>query len=261
MDHRIADWLDRMTREGAAENTIRAYARTMRTIPDAATATREDVEAWWDSRADRSIATRTAELACLRSFYRWCLTWEHRTDDPTLRIKAPRKPKDLPRPVSRADLLRILNHVGEGELRRTVCLGAYAGLRISEVAALHWADVDTEHRRLRVVGKGSKTRLVGLPPLLLDELLPDTGGNVVTGAPRGYTADTLQRKVNRAIKAAGVDATFHQLRHRYGTVALAHTGDLLAVSRALGHSSPATTAVYAATSDEMLDRIAEAVTR
>jgi integrase len=55
--------------------------------------------------------------------------------------------------------------------------------------------------------------------------------------------------------------TFHQLRHRYGTLALAGTSNLLAVSRAMGHASPATTAIYAATADADLDVIAEAVTR
>ena len=97
--------------------------------------------------------------------------------------------------------------------------------------------------------------------LLLDELLPDTGGNVVTAGGAPYTAGTLQRRVNRAIRAAGVDCTYHQLRHRFGTVALAATGNLLAVSRAMGHASPATTAIYAATSDADLDVIADAVTR
>ena len=65
----------------------------------------------------------------------------------------------------------------------------------------------------------------------------------------------------RGSHAAGVDGTFHKLRSRFATVALASTGNLLAVSRALGHSSPATTAIYAATSDSDLDLIAEAVTR
>ena len=58
-----------------------------------------------------------------------------------------------------------------------------------------------------------------------------------------------------------VTIEFHKLRHRFATVSLAATGNLLAVSRALGHSSPATTAVYAATSDADLDLIAEAAAR
>ena len=82
--------------------------------------------------------------------------------------------------------------------------------------------------------------------------------------PRGgdpYSADALQRRCNRAMRAAGVDATFHKLRSRFATVTLAATGNLLAVSRALGHASTTTTAIYAATSDSDLDLIADAATR
>ena len=75
------------------------------------------------------------------------------------------------------------------------------------------------------------------------------------------TAGQLQRRANRAIKAAGVDATFHQLRHRYGTVAYQATRDIVAVGQQLGHSSPVSTAIYAAASDEVADEIAAAVAR
>ena len=97
--------------------------------------------------------------------------------------------------------------------------------------------------------------------VLLDELLPDTGGNVVMAGGKAMTGAALQRKVNRAIQRAGVDATFHSLRHRYGTMAYQATHDLLAVGRQMGHSSPVTTAIYAAPSDDVADVIAEAVAR
>ena len=253
-----AAYLDHCAAERVTPNTIAARRRVLRSLPDAGTATREQVEAWWASRADLSPATRTNDLAILRTFYRWARIWEHRDDDPTLRITPPKAPKGLPRPMSRDDLHTLIRVLPD-DLRRAVCLGAYAGLRVSEAAALTWHDLDHEHRRIRVLGKGGKTRLVGLPPLLLDQLLPDTGGNVVTAGGPPYSAGALQRRANRAIKAAGVEGTFHTLRHRFGTTALAATGDLLAVSRALGHASPATTAIYAATSDAALDKIAEAV--
>ena len=227
----IADpWIAHLTRERRPANTVAAARRVLRSLPSADTATREDVESWWASRAHLSPATRSNDLAILRTFYAWCRRWEHRDDDPTLRIDAPKVPRGLPRPMSRADLTRLLPTLP-----------------------------DLETRRIRVLGKGGKTRLVGMSPLLLDELLPDAGGNVVTAGGAPYSAAALQRRVNRAIRAAGVDCTYHQLRHRFGTVALAATGNLLAVSRAMGHASPATTAIYAATSDADLDVIADAV--
>ncbi|MFZ1285648.1 MAG: site-specific integrase, partial [Candidatus Phosphoribacter sp.] len=141
-------------------------------------------------------------------------------------------------------------------------LGAYAGLRVAEAAHLHWSHVDTDARRLIVRhGKGDKDRVVGMSVLLVDELLPNTGGNVVTGTHHELSPNALQQRVNAHLKALGVEGTFHKLRARFATQALAHTGNLLAVSRALGHSSPSVTARYAATSDADLDLIAEAATR
>ena len=76
-----------------------------------------------------------------------------------------------------------------------------------------------------------------------------------------YSAAQLQRRVNRAMKVAGVDGTFHSLRHRYGTLAYQATLDLVAVGRQMGHTSPVTTVIYAAASDDTADVIAEAVAR
>jgi integrase len=75
------------------------------------------------------------------------------------------------------------------------------------------------------------------------------------------SAATLQRRVNRAMRRAGVSDTFHGLRHRYGTLAYQATRDLVAVGRQMGHTSPVTTAIYAAASDDVADEIAEAVAR
>jgi integrase len=253
-------WIEWCQHNRLPEATVARRVATLRSVGEAGTASREHVETWHESRAHLAPASRANDLANLRSFYKWCRRWEHRADDPTERLDAPKVPKGQPRPISRADLLKLLGALPD-DLRRAVCLGAYGGLRVSEVATLTWHDVDLEMNRIRVLGKGSKTRLVGVSALLLDSILPDTGGNVVTGAPVGYTPAVLQRKVNRAIQGQGVDATFHQLRHRFGTMALASGVNLLAVSRAMGHSSPATTAIYVASSDADLDVIADAVTR
>ncbi len=254
-------WIEHQRAERAPINSILRRQATLRTLSNAGTATREDVEAWWAARRHLSPATRSNDLANLRAFYRWARRWEHRDDDPTLRIDAPKVPRGLPRPMSRADLTRLLPTLPD-DLRRAVCLGAYGGLRVSEVAALHWHDVDLEARRARITkSKGGKSRVVALGAVLVDHLLPDTGGNVVTGTSMMYSAATLQRRVNRAMHRAGVDGTFHALRHRYGTLAYQATRDLVAVGRQMGHSSPVTTAIYAAASDDVADEIAEAVAR
>lgn len=253
-------WIAHLRLLGRSPNTIATYERTLRTFPGIEHATRLDVEAWWETRAHLSVATRNNELAAIRQFFKWSIIWDHRLDDPTLRITGPNVPRGQPRPISKHDLTTLLARL-PADLRRATCLGAYAGCRISEAASLDWSDIDREVNRIRVVGKGQKTRLVGLSPLLLDELLPDTGGNVVTGGGKVYTPGGLGSRINQAFKANGVEASFHSLRHRFGTFALAGSGNLLAVSRAMGHAKPETTAVYAAAMDSDLDVIAESVFR
>lgn len=261
MDQLSTAYLAHLAAERIPTNTIARRASVLRSVGNAGAATREDVEAWWASRRHLAQSTRSNDLACLRSFYRWCARWEHRADDPTIRLDAPRVDKGLPRPLGRAELQVLLDGL-PADLRRAVVLGAYGGLRVAEVAALDWADIDVEARRARIWhSKGGKSRLVAVGVVLLDELLPEVKGNVVTAGGRVYSGQQLQRRVNRAIHALGVEATFHSLRHRYGTLAYQETRDLLAVGRQMGHSSPVTTAIYAAASDDVADQIAAAVAR
>lgn len=257
----VDQWLDYLaTERGRSPNTVSTYARTMRTLPNAESATREEVESWWRDHAHKSPGTRNNELTAVREFYRWCQRFDHREDDPTIRIDALRKPHRESRFVGRADLERLLLVLPD-DLRRAVALGAYGGLRVSEAAGLDWSDIDVDSRRAIVRGKGGKERRVGITATLLDHLLPDTGGNVVRAGGKAFSGHTLQQKVNAAIRAAGVDGTFHKLRHRYGYKAAEAGIAPTSIARAMGHASLSTTMGYIAAVDSDLDLIAEAVTR
>lgn len=255
-------WLAYQSQRGRSPETLRSYRSAMRLyLDDPINATVDDVQAWWDAQDHLSVRTRARNLSCVRSFYRWAMRYDLVEQDPTRRLDSPSLPKGAPRYITRDQLDRLLLEL-PGDLRRAVALGAWAGLRVSEAAALTWDDIDVERRRIHVRhGKGDKSRSVGMHPILLDALLPNTGGNVVTAGGDTPTANGLQQRVNRNMKAVGVDATFHQLRHRFGTITYGATGDPLAVAAAMGHSSLETTRVYAAISDEALDRVAAAAVR
>src|SRR5665647_1480301 len=104
-------WIQWCRDERKPANTNARRVSTLRYMPNAGTATREDVEVWWRSRAHLSAATRHNELANLRSFYRWCIRWEYRLDDPTLRLDSPRVDPGLPRPMTSEDLHKALDHL------------------------------------------------------------------------------------------------------------------------------------------------------
>lgn len=244
-------------------HTIARYRAVLRDVfpryGDPATITTTMVETWWTSRYGLSPATQANELACLRSFFKWCTRFDHRPDDPTRRLDAPKVPNNVPRMIGRTDLDRLLHeHTNDApDLRRAFALGAYAGLRVSECAELDWRDIDVEQRRIYVRGKGLKERPVPLSPILLDYLLPDAGGNVVTAGGKPYTGATLQRKVNRLMARAGVRHTFHDLRKRGASIALSKGANPAAVRVMFGWSSMETVSHYAVVGDSELDRIAE----
>jgi len=249
-----------------SQHTLARYRAVLTQLPDPAAATAAEIEKWWASRLELSPATRANELACLRSFYRWATRFDVRPDDPTRRLDAPKVDNAFPRPIGRAELAQafeITDAREAPELRRALALGAYGGLRVSEAAELRWSAVDLERRFLRIRGKGRKERLAGISPKLLDEILPERAGalTVVGGEGGAISADVLQRRVNRLLGSVADGLTFHKLRARYVTQGIAETGDIFAVSRAVGWASIETAKHYAALSDDALHRIAAAASR
>lgn len=244
-----------------SQHTLARYRAVLAQIEDPVNATREDVEAWWATRFGMSQATRSNELACLRSFYRWATRFDYRTDDPTRRLDPPKIDNTVPRPIGESDLNRLLGELTADapDLRRAVALGAYAGMRVSEAAGLEWSMIDQQARRIYIRGKGSKERVMGLSPLLLDKILPEADGNVVTAGGKPYSASVLQRKVNRMMERAGIRHTFHDLRKRGATMALARTSNPVAVAQAFGWASIQTATAYAVVGDETLDEISQAM--
>lgn len=252
------DWLERQN--DRAPNTIVSRTRVLRSVGNPGTATREEIEAWWESRAHLATGTRAVDLSHLRDFYRWCQMYDHRADDPSIRIRPPRVTNAVHRKISNEAVRSLLAKLPP-DLARATMLGAFAGLRVSESAALDWADVDTADDVLLVRrSKGGKSRAVEVSPELIHRLSKDgTAGNVVAAGGTPYDAAQLQRKLNRAMRGQGCDFTSHDLRHRWGITAYRVNSDLLAVAEMMGHSSVNTTKIYAQAASESKRRIASAV--
>lgn len=245
----------------------RAVLATLTPFGDPMTLTRDDLDAWWTSRiplidgTPRSAASRSNELACVRTYYRWATKKNHRPDDPSAGLDFLTPENHVPRAIGEADLGCLLGPLTTEalDLRRAFALGAYGGLRVSEAASLDWRDVDLETRRVFIRGKGGKERVTGLHPVLLDKMLPVVAGNVVTSGGKPYSGAVLQRKANRLMERAGIAHTFHDLRKRGVTLALAKGMNPEAVRQVFGWSSMQTVTHYAVVGSEELDKIAEAM--
>ena len=134
-----------------------------------------------------------------------------------------------------------------------ILLGAYAGLRVSEIAAIRGEHVDLIMSTLAITGKGEKTRHIPLHPILqgLAVELPERSwwfpsyvGNHEYGAGGPILGNSVSAGISKAMDRAGVPGKPHSLRHWFGS-SLKGTGvDSLVIKELMGHESLATTATY-----------------
>jgi integrase len=205
--------------------------------------------------AGKSPGTVRLELAAARLLYR-ALRWAGATTgDPFSDARPARDntaPWDKRQPYSEAELQALLL-AAPPDTRAMLLLGAHAGLRVSELLALVWSDIDFGARSVRVrSGKGGKARrsvMSGTLAVALQALSP--------GQPEQRLfnlSDVAVRKRLRVLclKTGVTYRAVHALRHYSGTKLYRAGSDLEAVARHLGHSTLETTRIYAKWSDEGL---------
>jgi site-specific recombinase XerD len=194
--------------------------------------------------------TRAVYLSHIRSFYRWAYDEEVIDHDPTRKVVGPKVARGLPHPISEADLDRALSSACAPEVRAWLMVAAYAGLRACEIAVMRAEHIVRSSEPYLIVpeGKGGKPRTVGIAPVLLAELdqWPTTGWLWKPDGPYHYEV-VSRRTCYHLRERCGIDAGLHALRHRFATQTYLASGrDLRHTQEALGHQSPATTAVYTA---------------
>ena len=227
--------------------------------------------AFMTSRGDArtSIGRRRASL---RAYFTWCVERGHLMESPAVRLSAPKPNATLPKIVVREQLDSLLDEDwGEDEwaiLDRAVCEVLYgAGLRVSELCGLNLDSVDFAQGLLRVMGKGSKERIVPLHPRGLEavRLWVEDARDDVLSAQSPPTALFLNRRrvrlgprdVRRILenRVARGHVHPHALRHTYATHLLEGGADLRVVQELLGHESLTTTQIYTHVSKSRLQKV------
>ena len=218
-------------------------------------ATEQDLAAW---RRGLSVGPDTIVhyVSHAREFYRWAIRVGLIEHSPAENLPVPRLGRRLPRPIGESQLLAAVTAAPE-RIRPWLVLAGWAGLRAKEIAYLRRENVqETRIPALLLIvhdaTKGHRERTVPLGSYVLAELqaygLPRTGYvfRRHDGGPGPNRPWTVSHLSNAYLHEQGIPATLHQLRHRFGTITYQARRDLRMVQELLGHSSPATTAGYAA---------------
>ncbi|MDX9873483.1 MAG: site-specific tyrosine recombinase XerD [Spongiibacteraceae bacterium] len=271
----IDRWLDAQWLEkGLSPNSLAAYRRDLTAFAvwlaerqssllaaDAVLLQRYLGDLFGAGRSSRSVAR---VVSCLRGFYQQQVRDNVRADDPTATIEAPRLGRSLPGTLGEADVEALLAAPDTDdslELRDKAMLELlYAtGLRVSELVGLRLDQLSTAQGVVRVIGKGSKERLVPVGeealywlqrhlrearPALLgsrqsEHLFPGREGGALTRQAFWY-------RLRRYAARAGISKPLspHTLRHAFATHLLNHGADLRVVQMLLGHSDLSTTQIY-----------------
>ena len=264
-----AVWLE----DGLARNTLVAYRRDL-----------DGLAAWLGERgasilgggepdlaayfaaehAGTRATTANRRLAVLRRFYRWAVREGVVAQDPTLRLKGAKVPPRFPKTLSEAQVEALLAapdvDTPLGLRDRAMLELLYAtGLRVSELVALTMLNLSLQEGLVRVIGKGSKERIVPIGeearrwierylkqgrPVILAGRVADA--MFVTQRAAGMTRQMFWVLIKRHAARARIEAPLspHGLRHAFATHLLNHGADLRVVQLLLGHADISTTQIY-----------------
>jgi tyrosine recombinase XerC len=278
-------YLDHLRDErNASPRTVDNYDRALR-----ATAQFLGARSWQEATADdfraylfalmkreRSRATIRLEFAALRSFYRFLCERKGLDSNPLMAVSLPKADKRLPvfLTTTQIDTLLRAPHEAKPEKqapswmpwRDAAILELFysSGLRLAELAALDVRDIDPHNETVRVLGKGSKERIVPVGEPALDAIQQYRARAKVPAGPlflskmrRRMGSSAIWALVKKYLRLAQipVPASPHKLRHSFATHLLDAGADLRSVQSLLGHASLSTTQIYTHVTTERLKKV------
>lgn len=203
-------------------------------------------------------------LSGVRSFYRWLLLDGRIDADPTELLESPRLGEHLPEVLTTAEVDQLEASIDlskpEGQRNRAIIEVLFScGLRVSELTHLRLSDLFLDEGYIRVMGKGSKERLVPISNRAVHELqlwFYDRNLMTIKAGEEDYvflnrrgahlTRTMILIMVKRQAEAAGIQKTIspHTLRHSFATALLEGGADLRVIQAMLGHEDIGTTEIY-----------------
>ncbi|HBE87770.1 MAG TPA: tyrosine recombinase XerC [Elusimicrobia bacterium] len=275
-----------------SRHTVRAYAADLAEFSAYAEAEGAEFPAGFDRhlmraymamlQEDRKNSRNTVirKVSSARSFIRWLIAEGKLESDPFALLRAPKKEKRLPHFLTEGEVRKLYDYnapaaapAGEGKKPLAprdyaiLALLYSAGLRRSEVTGLNIGDVDFYSGFARVMGKGSKERLVPVGDKALEAIRAYLASRPEGRAPArplflnarggrlsGHGVALIVRKLARQARFAR-SLNPHALRHSFATHLLDHGCDLRSVQEMLGHKNLETTQIYTHVSLERLKEV------
>jgi integrase/recombinase XerC/integrase/recombinase XerD len=219
-----------------------------------------------DREGGRALSRQTVarKLAAIRSFYGHMVERGALDQNPADLVPSPRRPRGLPRALRPDEVERLLDRIParttlEARDRALFELAYSCGLRCEEIVNLDLESIDFDAEELRVLGKGSKTRIVpiGEPAQAaleryLSRARPALAGRrsdpalFLSKSGRRLSASDVRRRLQLWIRAASLAGGIspHVLRHSFATHLLEGGADLRSIQELLGHASLSTTQLY-----------------
>jgi integrase/recombinase XerD len=263
------------SQKGLADLTLRAYQQDLRQFSrwlvkrhqKLVSAEQSSIQNFLAERFDGGASARSNArlLSTLKQYYRHLIKLGKRQDNPTALISAPRIHRTLPQSLTESDIEKLLSapdlETDFGMRDRCMLELMYSsGLRVSELVGLQMNQVNTNLGLVRLIGKGSKERVIPVGeealhwlakyvkqsrPGLQREKAPNDA-LFLSSRGTAITRQAFWQNIKKHLLKAGVKTVFspHSLRHAFATHLLNHGADLRTVQMLLGHSSLSTTQIY-----------------
>ena len=263
-------WLE----QGLSKSTLSAYRSDIKVLGKWASSkrlkiediSRADLLDFIADKAHSGISARTSArmLSSFRRFYGYLFQEEIISTNPTEKISMPKIGKSLPKLLTEEEVLKLIKAPNSkkplGFRDRTMLEILYAtGLRVSELVSLKQADVNLNQGYVRVMGKGSKERLVPMGNIAkrrlknfldgpITEILGERQSEFLfpTKTSKHMSRQAFWQIIKKYSKKVGIksDLSPHSLRHAFATHLINHGADLRVVQMLLGHSDLSTTQIY-----------------
>jgi len=274
--------------KGLSRNTIAAYSTDLTKFQEFLLLRDKDFVSF--SRADiidfierlrnegYSVSSICRIISSIKSLCKYLIIENVIKEDPSENMQAPKKWERLPKALSISEIMSFfevdpsLTHSGPTTIRDYVMLELLysSGLRVSELVSLKQEDVNLEAGFLKVLGKGSKERVVPVNTRAIKKLKKYINQQrqeilkkrqspylFVTGRGRPMTRQRFWQTIKALGRKRGIEISPHTLRHSFATHLLEGGADLRSVQKMLGHSDISTTQIYTKVTTDRIKKVYE----